>query len=1649
MKDGKEIKDAPKGDALSESGTPGQGEPVSGKDEKKHKKHLIRPAWLRIPLKILMWLVIIILLIPILIYIPPVQDLAVSIARKEVKKSTGMDIGIGKFRLKFPLDVKLLDVYVVTAPGDTMVSAGEAIADVKLLPLLSLDLQINKLDLIKGYFKMTLPDSSMTIALRAGQLTVDNKSSMNLKTNRLLLNKAKLKDGALSLYMDVWKKKKQENSDTAVTAKPFYIGANDLELENFTFGMSMLPTIDTLTLNAGNVKLKNGVVDLAKNIVSWKYAGVADGSFRYIQPTAEYIKTHPAPPSEPSEGPPMQILGDSISLTGFQALYATKGATPQPGFDPAYIAVGGVEIGMRNFYNEASTVRLPLTRLKAKERSGLEITSGRGLIGIDSIGLKIENVLLNTLWSTISANADVPFAMMAMDENSPMNVKANGSLGLPDIETALPLAAAYTKMIPGRNPLMFDIDAAGTLASLKLDKIFLEMPGVLFLKASGFADHALDYKKMVAGVTIDGELKDAGLANKFIPDNEIKIPAFTIKGTAHAMGQEYETDIKLLTGAGDVAADGKVSLTSERYYADIELKNVNVAQFMPSLGIGHVSGTVNATGSGFNPLKGKATTDAHVLISGIEYKNNRLRDIRIDAALLADGTMNVKASSPNPGLNLDLEAGGTIKPDLYDIDLRADIRDLNLQTLGLSDSLNCGSGIIYLCGTASPERWLYDADLKLENFDWNLPNMYLHLPEGITAYLKADEISTMLNLDSHLTNVHFESPRGMKGMIDAFMASSDTIMAQLKRKNVNIEGINHALPPFDLTINASGRGLLNQFLSPSDIRIDTIWADISRDSLIHGNINVRELNTASVKADTINLLLSQRGSLLDYRAHMGNRPGTFDQFARVNLNGYLGNNRVGAFMTQQNIKGETGYRLGLTAALNDSIATVHFTPLKATIAYMPWSINNDNYIDLNLKSRTVQASLLANSSESSILIKTETNNEGVEDLHLKIDNLKIQDFLSMSVLAPPIQASINTDLRVNYEDRVIQGGGLLSVKDFIYKKTKVGDFDLDLKAGYGMSGANNTNVNAALRINGDPALALYASLRSDSTGSLTPDSIGLHLTRFPLKLANPFLDNMAKLGGVLNGEMKMSGTFMHPLLNGKINFDSVSANVPMLGITLNLDRDPLKVTDNVVHLDSFNIFGTNKNPLTLNGTVDATKFSNILFDLTAGADNMQLLNSDKRSKADLYGKIFVTLNAKAKGPMRRLDISGNVDILGTTDATYRLNMDPAELQTSKDEDVVKFVNFNDTTQVAVADSVVESPLSMRINANLRISPGARMQVLLSTNGTDKVQLQPTADLNYSQNYMGDMNVTGTLTLGEGMARYALPILGEKSFDFEPQSTITWSGNVMNPNLNVTAVDHLKANVTQDGNSRLVNFLVTLKATGSLEQLKVGFDLGTNDDLTIQNELQSMSADQRQTQAMNLLLYGRYQGQGTKANANIDGNILYSYLESTLNSWAAKNIRGVDLSFGVNQYDRTVNGSTSTTTSYSYQVSKSLFNNRFKILVGGNYSTDTSAEDNLAQNLFSDVSFEYILKQTQTLNMSVQLFRHYGYESILEGEITEMGVGFIMKRKLGDLRSLFRFRRNKKKENEEKVTENRDSITEHGKNERNDEQSDKSGKTEEK
>lgn len=1582
---------------------------------KKTKRHLIHPTWLRITLKTVMWLIIVVLLIPVLLYVPPVQTFVKDVATDVVKKSTGMDIQIGQFRLKWPLNVSLKDVTILETTGDTMVNAKEVIADVRMMPLLKLDVDINELKLIDGYYRMVAPDSSMTLKVRAGLLEVDDQSSANIKTGEINLNKARIDNGNLSLLMDVWKKKNTPQDSTSV---PFFIKANDLQINNFTFAMSMLPTIDTLTLITQSIVLRNGVVDLAGNKVTADYLSTSNGSVTYITPTPEYIKEHPAPPADTTSvaSPPIIIKGDTVEVNRFKALYAMKGAKPIPGFDPSYIEVTDVGITLNNFYNASSTVELPITRIAAKERSGLQIMEGHCTVSVDSTGLAINKMMVKTPWSDLNATAGIPYALMEMQPSAPLNAYAYGSIGLPDVEAFMPDVKAYTSKLPKRTPLSFNLKAAGTLGNVVIDRLDAAMKGIFSLSAKGKAQNALDYKKLRANLTFDGSVTNPGVIDNLLGNVGFKMPSLKLTGTASAVNQNYAADFTLRTSVGDVAADGNVSLTAESYNAKVNLHNVNVAHFAPTAGVGLVTASLVAHGAGFNPTKPHANTNVELDVKSLVYGKETLRDIKADVTL-KDGVYDIALDSKNPDALFSLTGTGTIAPDNYTFDVRGYLDNLDLEALGITPDANRGKGELFIEGSASPEKWIYDVDAKLNNVEWTVGNQYFAVPGAMTLDFQSagDFVAAKLNAD--LTDVDFHSGVGLKPLIDAFTEVGDSVMHQVKERNLDVEGLQKALPSFTLGLNASGRGLVGEYLHTVGMRMDTVFGSIQNDSLISGNIRAIEFANESMRVDTLNFGFKQRGKLLDYQVHMGNTKNNppLSEFADVNLRGYLGSNRVLLSLTQKNQKGDIGYRLGMTGALTDSVATIHFTPLNATIAYLPWKFNTDNHVDVNFNSKHIDANLMASSNESSILLQTQVGKQGNDELKVKLDNIHIQDFLQMSVFAPPMTASIDADLNVGYTKSWFYGGGDINVSDFTYDRLRVGDFALKLGAAHNTDGS--TGAKATLNIDGNDALTAQVRLRPDSvTGELIAKQMELSLTRFPLYIANAFLGaDVARLSGYLNGDMNMAGTFTNPKLTGYIACDSVGVYIPMIGSSLALGNDSITVKDNFLKMNNFDIWGANKNPLVINGEVDATKLSAISFNIGMNAQNFQLINNTYKAGSDIYGKVFLDMNGSARGPLQHFSINANVNVLSTTDVTYSISLAEAALQQQDASDVVKFVNFNDTTSVATTDSVAPA-IAMRIVAGLNIQPGTQVQVIIPQNinnmetGSGKIELMPSGDLSYFQNFMGDMRLNGQLNLGEGYVSYSIPIMGNKKFTFNQDSYVLWNGDIMNPTLHITATDEVKANLLEGGNSRLVNFLVQLNVTNNLSAPKVLFDLSTNDDMSVENDLQSMSADQRSTAAMKLLLTGQYSAQGVKtASSDMIQGTIYNMLTSQVNNWMANHVKGVDLSFGVNQYDKTVNGETGSTMSYSYMMSKSLFNNKFKISVGGNYTTDASADENFSEDLISDISFEYILKQTSNVTMYARLFRHTGYESILEGEITEMGVGFVLKRRLSSLRNLFHWK----------------------------------------
>ena len=582
----------------------------------------------------------------------------------------------------------------------------------------------------------------------------------------------------------------------------------------------------------------------------------------------------------------------------------------------------------------------------------------------------------------------------------------------------------------------------------------------------------------------------------------------------------------------------------------------------------------------------------------------------------------------------------------------------------------------------------------------------------------------------------------------------------------------------------------------------------------------------------------------------------------------------------------------------------------------------------------------------------------------------------------------------------------MGIAELYYGKQRVGD--LDLNVNYRLDSLNRQEAKAGLEIDNQQVLTLSGLLDNQAE---KPILLDLAIERFPLTTANPFLPaDMAQLQGYLNGQMSITGSTEAPLLNGYIQMAEASVNSSSMGASLNFSPDSIRVNDNVLQFENYAITGANKNPLNIDGSIDFKNTHKIMTDLRLFASEFQPVKSARSTKATVYGSVIADMDMKVNGPLDALKVRGNVGLLTGTEVTYVMQDSPFALQ-QQENNIVTFVSFNDSTEIAEDDTLTTANvLGMDILVNINIAPTVKMGVNLSVDGKNRIDLQGGGELTYTMNTLGDSRFTGRYTLSGGFVRYNPPVISEKLFKIQDGSYVSWNGNIADPQLSITAVQTVRTTIAEeDKNSRQVNFNISIIIKNSLEDLSVAFDLSAPEDLTLQNQLASLTAEQRASQAMSLLIYNTYTGPGTSTTkADLMGNPLNSFLQKELNEWA-NNLKGIDLSFDINSY--TDASGVNTRTDYSYRAAKSLFNNRVKVVIGGSLSPDDNADVNFKENFIDDISLEYYLNQRD--NMYIKVFRHSGYESILEGEITQTGVGFVVKKRLLNLSELFRSSKKRK------------------------------------
>ena len=481
-----------------------------------------------------------------------------------------------------------------------------------------------------------------------------------------------------------------------------------------------------------------------------------------------------------------------------------------------------------------------------------------------------------------------------------------------------------------------------------------------------------------------------------------------------------------------------------------------------------------------------------------------------------------------------------------------------------------------------------------------------------------------------------------------------------------------------------------------------------------------------------------------------------------------------------------------------------------------------------------------------------------------------------------------------------------------------------------------------------------------------------------------------QLQGRADATIAWGGSFATDSLRGMINLSSLQYSLPAYSLHL--------YTDDTLHiplerggltLTAVPLYTTEGKPLLLDGTIRF--FGNTpTAHLRLTTSGTNLLQRHATREALLYGKAIVSSDITLDGPLDALSIAGDLRLLPGSSIHYRYR-DAILTASNQLDNVVTFVSFETDTLASALPRRRRATSSLAMNLNIAIDPTAQLEVTLGANQQNRVSLQGGGALNLQYIPVTGLRLAGRYTIETGNMNMNVPLLHVSNMAIRQGSTVVWAGNLQNPMFDVTAEERVRASVTLDGSPQSVVFIAGVSLTNTLERLNIQFTLSAPENASMQNTLASLSPEERGKLSVALLTTGLYLGEG--GTGNLMNTALMGFLQAQIDNISRDAFRTVDVSVGIEPLPDGVSG-VSTRTDYSFSIAKRLWDNRIRIIIGGSVTTNNERiEDNA---IIDNISIEWRINPVG--NQYLRFFYDKNYESILEGEIRETGVGYAYRRR---------------------------------------------------
>ena len=1493
---------------------------------------------LRWILGILLSPVLLFLTVVILLYMPPVQNYVVRKVAAYLSETTGSEVRVGHVTLKFPLDLAVNDILFIQ-PNDS------------------------------------LPQRKDTIAMVSGILA--DVKLMPLLENKVVVDRFEMSDAHINTASMIEAARVKGSIGRLYASSPG-IDLNDetvrltlAELSDADIDVALSDSVDEDTTQSSTKwRIFINKVKIANTGVAIHTPGDTTRVYAYMgkaavdQTMVDLARQHYAV--------------DRLKWTDGKVSYDNNYQPRLEGLDYNHLSLTDIRLCVDSIQYTSSDIRLHIAESSMKEQSGLQLTKLDGRVAMDSTRLSLPKMTLETPDSNVDLECDMD--LNAFDEKNPGNVylRLFAQLGKQDImRFAGGMPQDYVRRYPNQ-PLTVRMSLNGNMQHVRISGIEVKLPTLFSFFGEGYAVNPTDIERMKAEV-------------------KMRASAFgvNLSGYAKADRQVYSAKLLATQGRGKVRLDGMYNYRSSAYRAEADISDVNVHRYLPKDSIYSITGKVKVSGRGFDPLSPRTslTADAHVTHLG--YGHFNLTNIDI-AATLADGTGHIQLNSDNELLDGTITLDALMSRKKVDATIGADIRWADLMAMRLMGQPFATSVCAHV-DVASDLKQSHSIQAFVNDFTIRSAKQ-TYRPKDLNLNIATSPDTTWAIVNSGNLKLDLHAKGGYEMLIEQMERLMAKVEQQRKDKVIDESELRALLPTLDIHLVSGNDNPIANMLRYKGFDFRDLSIDFRSSPVegMGGRGHIYKMLVDSIPIDTMRFAIRQDTSRMNFSMMVQNNKFNPKIVFKSFVNGYIDGDKIGLDAQYFDRQDRKGLDVGVMAAMCDSGINVHLTPYRPLLGYKSFRLNTDNYVFFGRDSKVrAKVDLVADDGTGVKVYSDEDNPDMLQDLTVSINRLNLEQLTSVVPFMPQVGGMLNGDFHVMQDaERQLSVVSDMNVHNMSYEACRMGNIGSEFV--YLQDGEDHHRVEA--RISRDNAEIGVLSGMYDNSNDGYLDAT-LDLIRTPLSLANGFIpDQIIGFDGYAEGTLSVKGPLGTPQVDGELYMDSCYVKSVPYGILMRCDDDPVRIVGSNLLFENFTLYGDNDSPLTIYGNVDFSNLDRMSMKMQMKADDYQVISAKKSAQSLAYGKAFVNFRGLVNGTMDALSVRGTLDVLGSTDLTYVLRDSPLNTNDRLSE-IVTFTDFSDTTRVVNTARPSVGGLEMLLMMN--VEQGARVKCILNPDQSNYVNVEGGGELRMTYSDMDGMQLYGRYTINDGEMKYQLPVIPLKTFTIGQGSYVEFNGDVMNPRLNLTATEQVKALVTAEGgNSRSVLFDCGVKVTKTLSDMGLEFTLDAPDDMSVKNELSAMSVEERGKLAVTMLTTGMYLNGESASNMTMN-SALNAFLQGEINNITQSAMSTFDLSLGMEQ---NADASGETYTDYSFKFSKHFWGNRVNFVIGGTMSTGKSTTDD--NDFIDNVSLEYRLDQSAM--RYVRMFYNKDARDMFDQGVSEYGAGYVWRKKMNSLKELLWF-----------------------------------------